>query len=258
MSTHQGKLQRTVYAATVLLIALLGIISVILWSEKSAQPIVVEKKALRSVAIQRPGYADIALEYQQSQWLLTSPCQANANPQRIQAFEQLLNPASHHYDASEVDLSAAGLVDPLAIITINGSALKIGETDLSGDRRYLQRGSDVEFAPEWILSLVQGGTSAFAALNVFPDALISLSAKNIEKNTSPSELQQWQSLSANQVIAWPLKENIPELVQSYSIKYKSPTETGQMVAHEYEAFSALVKSDEHCAYIVSNAALPST
>ena len=258
MTTHQSKLQRTVYVAGLLFIALLGIIALILWTEKSNKPIVVEKKALRTVAIQRPGYADIALEYKQSQWQLTSPCQAVANPQRIQAFEQLLTPATHHYDASEVDLAAAGLLDPLAIITINGSALKVGETDLSGDRRYIQRGTDVEFAPEWILSLVQGGTSAFANLSVFPDALTSMNTGSINTNASSSELQQWQALTANQVIAWPLKDNVPELVQRYSIDFKSPTESGQMVVHEYEAFSAVVKSDKHCAYIVSNAALPST
>ena len=257
MSTHQNKLRRTVYSATLLLIVLLGIIAAILWSEKSSKPIAVEQEALRTVAIKRAGYADITLEYLQSQWHLTSPCEATANPQRVQAFEQLLIPATHSYDAKEVDLEAAGLVDPLAFITINGTALKIGDTDLSGDRRYIQRGSDVEFAPEWILSLVQGGTSAFAMLNVFPDALASVSTHSTNSNVKPSELQQWQALTANQVIAWPLKENMPELVQRYSLSYKSPTESGQMVVHEYEAFSAIVKSDTHCAYIISNAALPS-
>ncbi|MFK8075101.1 MAG: hypothetical protein AB8B84_00850 [Granulosicoccus sp.] len=256
MITHQSALQRSVYIAALLLIALLGIIAIILWTEKSGRPLAVEKNALRTVAIQRPGYADIVLEYTQSQWQLTSPCQAIANPQRVQAFEQLQSPATHSYDAREVDLAEAGLLDPLAVITINGTNLKVGETDLSGERRYIQRGADVEFAPEWILSLVQGGTSAFANLNVFPDALTAVNAGSID--TSTSQLQQWQALTANQVIAWPLKVNVPELVQRYSINFISPTESGQMIVHEYEAFSAITKSDEHCAYIVSNAALPST
>lgn len=257
MSTHQGKLQRTVYAATLLLIALLGIIAAILWSEKSGKPPVIEQETLRTVVIQRSGYADIALEYLQSQWRLTSPCQATANPQRVQAFAQLLTPATHSYDAMEVDLAAAGLVDPLATITLNGIALKVGGTDLSGDRRYIQRGSVVEFAPEWILSLVQGGTSAFATLSVFPDALTSVSTHSNDKNASPSELRQWQALTANQVLAWPLKDNVPKLIQRYPISYQSPTESGQMQVHEFDAFSAVVKSDAHCAYIISNAALPS-
>lgn len=258
MRTHHSKLQRTAIAAGGFLAALIALIIALVWSDRKDQTSSPTAEELRSVVIQRPNFAEIRLELLDAQWQLTAPCIAIANNQRVDAFEQLLQPAAHGYAAAEVDLEAAGLRNPLATVVINGDAIEIGATDLTGERRYIQRNSRVEFAPEWILSLIQGGTSAFAQLDVFPGTLNSLSVKNgnATQASSVSELQQWQALTANQVITWPLIDNPPELLQSHVIEFDSSLENGELVVNQYDAFSAIVKTDNHCAYIINNSALP--
>ncbi len=262
MRSRHKQTQRTIAAGSVLLVSLVGLIVFLQWSDRqdhlTGDIQEDSSQSLHAIGIQRPGFADMRLALIDSQWQIQEPCLADVNPQRMQAFSSLQKPASHSYAAAEVDLLAAGLIEPLATVSLNDTTLHIGNTDLSGERRYIQRNDRIEFAPEWILSLLQGGTSAFAHLIVFPDAMTSLSIQQADGAAVDiaDHIMQWQTLSANQVISWPMKDDEPELRQTYTLAYESPSKNGQLRVNVYDAFSAVLHSDAHCAYVVSNDALP--
>lgn len=115
-----------------------------------------------SIVIRQPAGQDLEFVRRDDQWLLLTPEEQPVIKERLDPLIRMsVIPIDNAYTASEVDLVAAGLDNPLARITIDGNTIALGHEDSNGDRRYAMQNDSVYFVPEWILSLIQGGPSAF-------------------------------------------------------------------------------------------------
>ena len=250
----------------VTLLVLFAVIASLLWSDRRQDPsIAVLQGRIESIKIERAGFDTISLQKSGIHWTINEPCPLPVNEKRLQPLLDALAPGTHSYTAAEVDLQAAGLSTPAAVVTMNGTPILLGGTDLSGERRYIQRDNRVEFAPEWVLSLVNGGLSALAALEVFIEPLDKLmvadnsSPNNDGSGRSVAELDQWQSLSAQQIVSWPLAAQGQEqyiATDSITLVAMSGEQTRNMTLHNYPEFSALRDENSRCAYIITQASVP--
>ena len=261
MSTHTQLLQRWI----AVLVAAIGILASLmmyqLWRDSDrAIPLPPGYADAASIRIEREGFEDITLAKNNASWLIESPCQISVNEQRLEPLLGALTPGVHHYDASEVDLQAAGLVSPPAIVTINETTHRIGDTDLNGERRYVQRGNQVAFVPEWVLSLINGGVTALADLAVFADKIEQLTLtddQGLDTVLSTAEqLRPWQNLSAQQIITWPPDDSAsPQPL----LQLSSLAANGKRLSYTVyntEGFTALTLAGNSCAYILPLDTLP--
>lgn len=262
--THTHKTRRLIIAACVMLGILLAAIALVWWSDRQQDSAVRSSPAstTHSLRIERPGLPALVLDKQTNDlWHITAPCEMPVNNQRLLPFLDALSPAAHSYPSSEVDLEAAGLITPEALIFLNEQRLALGGTDLTGERRYLQRGDRVEFVPEWLLSMVNGGLSAIATLELFPEGLQSLSAAPSRTEGSsayeadPQTLALWEALAAQQVVSWPL----PDTETAISSRQLTADIAGQrstLTLHDFQRFIAIRFENAACAYILSRTSLP--
>lgn len=265
--SYEQQLKRWIGLCTALLIALLAIIFFIA-TRTSHNDNRYEHRAesatrIHQIRIQRPDFADIVLDRTDDHWRISAPCHLPANTQRLAPLLGLVSPAAHGYAATEIDLDAAGLLQPLASITFDDQQIDIGSTDLSGERRYIRRGQRVEFVPEWILSLTNGGLSALAELRLFPETLASLtSLKGSEQRAvSQEQLAQWQALSARQIVPWPITadgqpiEPIASPSQWQAIHGEQPL---SFEVYPFDTYVAVLTEQAQCALLVARSALPSS
>ncbi|MFT6642294.1 MAG: hypothetical protein ACJAUZ_003299, partial [Flavobacteriaceae bacterium] len=149
-----------------------------------------------------------------------------------------------------------GLINPLATVIANKQQIDIGKTDLSGRRRYVRRSERVEFIPEWILPLLDGGLSALSNLEVFEDVItsVALDEPGYMQSTASEDLAIWQQLTAQQIAPWPLTDNTPIQLQ-YSVTIKSESDTNHLQVFTTAAYTAIVFEGARCAYLLPNDAL---
>lgn len=159
------------------------------------------------IRIQRPEHADLVLERDNNTWQITAPCALLVNQQRLSPLLEALNTPAASYSAAEVDTEAAGLDAPLATLVLDDESIIIGGVDVSGARRYVQSADRVELVPEWILSLVGGGLSAFASNDVFAGKVTQVLIA--ERALDVDAVGAWNGLSSGQTIEWPLKDVLP-------------------------------------------------
>jgi hypothetical protein len=277
--THTQKTRRLVYTGGLLLAGLLVIIGALMWHDARQQDAgPAAQAAPQSVRIQRPGFTDILLQrVVDDTWSITEPCQLPASGQRLEPLFGALTPAVHSYAAAEVDLDAAGLLRPEAVVYLDGEKVAFGHTDLSGERRYVLRNGRVGFAPEWILALVNGGLSALASLDVFPGPIETLvieghTAASQEPKSSDSaettavatvkpgplskdRIDQWQYLSAQQIATWPLMDGEPS-TGTLTLAVQMAGRQTTLMIHEYPRFAAIRYEDASCAYILPASSIP--
>ncbi|MFK7862207.1 MAG: hypothetical protein AB8B64_25600 [Granulosicoccus sp.] len=260
MDNHSHSLKRWIIMLGASLCVLVSIMVFLIWRDgQSTGSASLSNADVTNIIVQRIGFDDIRLSKTEGQWQLDSPCRLTANAQRLSPLLSALTASAFQYTANEVDLEAAGLTSPQAVIFINDVEHRIGNTDLNGDRRYLQRGNIVEFTPEWVLSLVNGGVTALAQLEVFTEPLSSLSITDDRGKsktvTLPEELVRWQNLSARQIATWPLTDvNLPMKNQ-----LRSTDSSGSMrsyTVHTNDSLTAIRLDDAPCAYILSADDLP--
>ena len=162
MTTREMAIKRWIVIASCTLMVLIAAIATLLWYESKQRELIHNKQldkqnSLRTLVIKRPGKANIKIRANDDKWLIHEPCTVAVNQTRLQPLLSIVPPAAFSYAAAEVDLEAAGLINPLATVIVNDVRIDIGNTDLSGERRYIKRGERVEFIPEWILPLLNGG-----------------------------------------------------------------------------------------------------
>lgn len=283
------KLQYLAIAGSVLLAGLLTLIAWLWWQDRrQSETIEVAAVTASQLRIERPGFPAIALQRnRQGHWFINEPCELPVNEQRLQPLLEALKPSAHSYDSREVDLQAAGLIEPLATLQLDARTLRLGDSDLSGERRYLQRGDRVEFVPEWTLSMINGGLSALARPAVFPNGLQSLhvdqeSAGNPDidsqsdgKSDSQSEdqsddqsttddaaiqlpadiLDQWRELQARQIVGWPLPDQETPL-DSRLLHAQTDSGALSFELHDFSRFAAIRFENAACAYIIERSSLP--
>lgn len=257
---HSNTVKRWVFLLSATFCLLLLSIAYVMWKERQPKLDVLGANNLASsVLIKRTGFDDIALRKVDEDWIMTSPCSVEVSEQRLNPLLELLSPNTNQYDVQEVDLAAAGLESPLAVVFIGDTEYRLGNTDLQGERRYVQHNGRVGFVPEWALSLVNGGVSALADLNVFNSPLKSLTIvvddQTVKTIAEVSELMLWQNLSAQQIVGWPLENETPEAV--FSILTDDETSTQNLISiFETESYTALQYNGTACAYIISPDSLP--
>lgn len=243
-----------------LMLSLTGI-AALLWSESKQRDVLNNKhqdvqNTLRNLEIKRPGKVDIKIRANDEQWLIHEPCTIVVNQKRLQPLLSIVTPAAFSYDAANVDLDAAGLINPLATIMTNNQRIDIGNTDLSGERRYIKRGERVEFIPEWILPLLDGGLSALSALELFDSVITSVTVGEFgdKQSTISEDPANWQQLTAQQITPWPLADNAP-LQPKYSVTINSESDEKRLQVFTTAAYAAIVFEGSRCAYLLPNDAL---
>lgn len=257
---HTQSVRRWTLVVGATLCALLAGMGYLLWQDaKSGSAIQPNALQASSLRIHRPGFDDIDLIKGADGWQIQSPCTIAVNEQRLTPLLGALASPNYQYEASEVDLEAAGLTKPLASVFINEQEHRIGNTDLRGDRRYILRGNVVELAPEWVLSLVNGGLTAIARLKLFTTPLQQILHTDIDGTSrdlsSTQSLSDWQEISAEQIITWP--PTTGELDLSYTLQVSDTLNTMKTLqVYNTEQFVAIRHEGAACAYILGTDSLP--
>lgn len=294
--TQTGRTRRLIVGGSVLLLALLTLIGTVVWHDNRPGDVdTASATDVQLIGILRPEFPDIILRKGAGTtamavrnatagagatantdadanananavadadadalpaWTIIEPCELPANPQRLHPLLDALTPSAHSYAAADVDLDTAGLTHPEAVIELDGQRLLLGRTDLSGDRRYARNGDRVQFVPEWVLSLVEGGLSALASLDIFPQPLTGLEVKDAPGNDG--ELADWQALTAVQIVTWPLQDG-EQATASHELLARFGDYDGQarkLALHVYPSYAALRYENAQCAYILPVSSLP--
>lgn len=260
MSSHTHSLKRwTAILGTTFCMLVSGMLYVIWRDGQTDKDTSTANVEILDIRVLREGFEEIQLSKIEEQWQIESPCKLTANEQRLSPLIGVLTPDTHLYTASEVDLDAAGLTNPKAIVYINGVEHRIGNTDLHGERRYVQRDNVVIFAPEWVLSLINGGVTAFAQLEIFSEPLSRMIINDDRGNSRdldlPDELTLWQNLSAQQISTWPLPD--AGSTQHYQIQAIDTNNNKHLyTVYENESLTAIRLDGAACAYILPADALP--
>lgn len=211
------------------------------------------QQSIHTIRLLRPDTGEIVMAKEDGQWQMTQPCQLPVNNHRLEPLLEALHSATHEYQASDVDLDAAGLIEPQATVFLNQQSVKLGKTDLRGSRRYTLKNDVVEFVPEWVLSLINGGVTAFAILEPFGLSLTDLQLRG-DGIIESEQLPFWQALSAQQIVE----------LQTIDLQNKTPSEVGtaifgdiqtQLELYQLPEFIALRFADATCAYILAPDAL---
>jgi len=212
----------------------------------------------RRLTIARPDRAYTVLERDgpDGDWRITSPCALQVEPRRLSPLFDALAGGGARYPRDQVDGLGAGLQPPLATLSFDGTALSIGGTDLSGERRYVATDERVELVPEWIWPLVNGGLSALAVPDVFTRTLISIEGTG---DGLDADVSHWNALQASQTIAWPPAG--PAHAQAHA---QAPAEAARRVTFGFEdgghavrdivlgeRFEAVVHEDGGCAHLLA-------
>ncbi len=206
----------------------------------------------RIIRIQRPERNDLVLQRESGTWGITAPCTLAVNQQRLSPLLEALNTPAASYPASDVDIESAGLTSPLATLILDDESIAVGGIDLSGERRYLQPGDRVELAPEWILSLVDGGLSAFASSDVFADVVTEVFIEQRRVVVDP-----WLDLSSGQTVEWPLSDTLPvNSTEFMAVVTLASGTTHKVQVTSNSEWQALVLDDGGCARLLPAATLP--
>ncbi|MEE9320853.1 MAG: DUF4340 domain-containing protein [Granulosicoccus sp.] len=260
MSTRKQKQQRLIITLFVLQLLLLAGIAAIKWQDKQKTgELPQDTSTATDLLIERPDFAPIKIHRNDNHWQVTEPCDIRANAQRIEPLLGALAGSAHQYAINEVDLDAAGLLKPHASVTIDQTRIDMGETDASEQRRYIRRGNAVEFAPEWILSLVNGGLSALADLTLFEQTISNVRRTEVSSTDeafSTEFIENWQTLSARQILTWP-QADAPMTTQTSQLIFSLQNESELVLDVVSNAtYTALHFASSSCAYIIDTSELP--
>ncbi len=217
MTSHSAKRTKaTIGLALVLCLLLAGIA----WMEVGGRSSGNNNDATNNIIISRAGHPDIQLALENDQWQMIAPYSLSSNEQRVTALTQLPNSLGQQYSLDEVTLSDVGLDTPKASVQINDTVYLLGNTDISGDRRYVRVDDKMSLVPEWVWSLVHGGVTAFADLNVFdelPDSFVLFDSTS--DTTHPATNQaQWLSLTADKIVPWEY-DSVADAMQAESAQH---------------------------------------
>lgn len=262
MASHTSALKRWALLLGSSIGILAALMAYLIWTDyRTANGLAPVRVDAQSILIKREGFDDIQLARINEQWQIQAPCRLTASAQRLSPLIAALAPGAHQYNTSDIDLDSAGLEQPLAVVFINDIEHRLGTTDLNGNRRYLQRGNAVELVPEWVLSLVNGGISAIAQLDVFPTPLKRLTISPTDNGSDTvidngTKLSQWQRVAAQQIVSWPLPDTQVEHLFQMQVEGSNGGNIRTLGVFKNERLIALVPDDSLCAYILAPDTLP--
>ena len=235
---------------TALLLLLLSTIAWIEWPDSS--DIQIDTGSIRTIQIHVKNKTTIVLQREQSGWIISQPMSVKANSERIKPLLSLLNIKQEDYALDEIDLVAAGLDNPQVTVQLDQYHIALGKLDVGGQRRYAFRDDRILFVPEWVLPLISGGASSLANAEIFPELLDKLTITINKGGEQTADTQAWQSLRAQQVLVWPIK-NMPTSILTGSLRFQASGQAGQFDFATNSDYTLFYNADRHLAYVVSNA-----
>jgi len=255
MATHAQRRLRMIIALSLLLVLLLATIGFIQLREQPA-PTITSTNEVARIQIERPQRATIVLQRTGDKWWITEPYRLLANAQRIEPLLGALSSADTGYTRDEVDIAATGLDQPQALVSIDTRLYTLGDKDVSGERRYAQLDERVILVPEWVLSLVNGGVTAFADLRIFIEPIHSLQLVSSDAQPRTLEHANWQELTARQIVDWPI-DDMPTITHQARLTVHTANDDARDVELLFtERYAALHVLDASYAYIVELTDLP--
>ena len=272
--SRRARERRLIGGLAVTLAALLaGVALVLVGDARRSAGTSVPDADVAVLVMERPGFDDVVMERDGDDWRVTAPCAVDADDARVEPLLAALAAGGAGYAAGEVDLQAAGLDEPLASVRLDGERILLGGTDLGGERRYARRGERITLVPEWSLSLVAGGLSAFAELAPFdspPTRLVLTGAQATalvgteadadagdgDETAETIDPGPWSSLTAERLTPWPVPDAPPLTGRA---RLEATFADGGRRAIEITAtprWTALRLDEAACAYLFGTDALP--
>lgn len=252
MSTHASKRLKLTFALSAMLLLLL---SAIIWLERPRQTReAINNESIERIVIKRAGHDDIELRYSQNNWLMAKPYSLLANKQRIEPLITLGTAQIDGYEKTDVDLPATGLNQPGASVLIGTREILLGNPDIDGDRRYAMVDDKVSLLPEWVWSLLHGGVTAFADLNVFtslPDELYLINDDNVQRVLN---VDQWRALQADKISPAPSIDQTaePDTISWQLNQTASGDSAGRLAVIRQLQENTLIQTESGFAFTVSN------
>ncbi len=186
---------------------------------------------VEEIRIERVGHPEMVLHGEDEVWRIAQPWSLPANRQRIEPLLSALAMGGNGYAPDEMDMEATGLANPEVTLQIDDIRIEIGAPDVDGTRRYARRDGRIVLIDDWVASLIDGGVTAMARLTPFDESLKDVQASMMEPATDQDRLatkatnsmpgstmarsgepyanltpDDWQSLSARQIVAWPIED----------------------------------------------------
>jgi len=257
--SHANKRKHVTFALLALFLLLIGLIG---WMELRDQSSNREaNEIVERITIKRKGHSDIRLNRIAERWRITAPYSLNANSQRVEPLLTLANAQFNTYEKNQVDMRATGLDAPAATLILGEREFALGLTDIEGDRRYALVDHKVALLPEWVWSLIHGGVTAFADLQVFDQLPDSLYLINETETRLLESREQWAVLQADNISAWTTDFNANQEAGADVGSVKQWLLSGSETASENSKLAdilrfedrTLIKTQAGYAYALSNA-----
>lgn len=150
---------------------LLAIVIALLWlsqreqapEEEAATLSTLETEDIELIQIAREGKVNLRLERQQSQWILTAPFNARANPTRVNLLLSLLK-APVHGEFQPMDQAALqqfGLSDPEVILSMNNEQFAFGGVESISENRYVLHQGMIFLVQDDVTPLLTASAGSF-------------------------------------------------------------------------------------------------
>lgn len=150
---------------------LLAIVIALLWlsqreqapEEEAATLSTLETEDIELIQIAREGKVNLRLERQQSQWILTAPFNARANPTRVNLLLSLLKAPVHgeFQPMDEAALQQFGLSDPEVILSMNNEQFAFGGVESISENRYVLHQGMIFLVQDDVTPLLTASAGSF-------------------------------------------------------------------------------------------------
>lgn len=159
---------------------LLAIVISLLWlsqreqapEEEAATLSTLETEDIELIQIAREGKVNLRLERQQSQWILTAPFNARANPTRVNLLLSLLKAPVHgeFQPMDEAALQQFGLSDPEVILSMNNEQFAFGGVESISENRYVLHQGMIFLVQDDVTPLLTASAGSFVDNRLIAEA----------------------------------------------------------------------------------------
>lgn len=121
------------------------------------------------IAIQPRNGAEIRIDKDAGDWMMSSPVAIHANEFRIDALLRVTQADSHaRIDSRELDLAKFGLEPPATVLRLNDIELAFGDSEPINNRRYVRVGATVHLIDDDYYYRLQADYTAFVSNRLLP------------------------------------------------------------------------------------------
>jgi hypothetical protein len=161
-------------------LVLLAIVIALLWLSQREQAVdqqqtstlsSLETEAIDVIQIERDGKVNLRLERHQSQWVLTEPFNARANPTRINLLLSLLKAPVHgeFQPMDQAALNQFGLSNPDVILSMNSEQFAFGGVESLSENRYVLHQGMIFLVQDDVTPLLTASAGSFVDNRLIPE-----------------------------------------------------------------------------------------